>query len=693
MGVLAGPLVACGVPELPNSAPVPEPTEALRPEAQRGAVPEDARVVDYVLTARYDEDLHQIDGRARITWRNRGPAVVQSMPLHLYMNGFRAPDTAWMQQARGQHRGQKLDPEHAWGYVDVARVERVGGEGTDGEPGRTTLRWAEAEEPSLMTVWLDEPVPPGEAVELEIAFTTKLPRVFARTGFADRYVMAGQWFPKPGVLEPDGTWKAHPFTLFSEFYADFGDYDVELDLPGDLVAGATGILVSKAEEGSRQRLRYRAQMVHDFAWTAGPELVEAWGDHEGIRIRALVPRERADEAALHIEAQRATLASMEARFGPYPWSTITLVDPPDGAEGAGGMEYPTFYTTSPARPVPAPLRALGFDTRLGSFTTIHEFGHQYFQGLLASDEFAQPWLDEGLNMYANLLVYVDWYGEDSGDGPWIAMLAGHPLSIFDATRLQQSDSWSIEPIDQSAGAFSPLAGGYGPATYAKTEAVMHTLRRVVGAEAFDAAMRRYADRFRFRHPTGDDLVATLTEVLGARVVLGTTELGQPIELVLDEYFEQALETTREVDFRVHKLVNQPVLGPVGWRRDEHGTLVGGEPPPEPPAEGWRDEDLEGIVVVVRRGEFAVPVEIEVELGDDTRERVLWDGHGKYRVLRWPGKKVRWASIDPDAKLVLEARRFDNVRHAEGERPKASVSTEIGRVGEATALAIGGGLGP
>ena len=163
------------------TTPVPEPTEPLRPAEQRGAVPEDARVVDYALTARYDEDLHQIDGRARITWRNRGPVAVQSLPMHLYMNGFRSPDTAWMQQARGQHRGQRLDPESPWGYIDVTTVERVGGQGTDGNPGRTSLRHAEDRDPSLMTVWLDQPVPPGEAVELELVFTTKLPRVFART--------------------------------------------------------------------------------------------------------------------------------------------------------------------------------------------------------------------------------------------------------------------------------------------------------------------------------------------------------------------------------------------------------------------------------------------------------------------------------------------------------------------------------
>ena len=113
--------------------------------------------------------------------------------------------------------------------------------------------------------------------------------------------------------------------------------------------------------------------------------------------------------------------------------------------------------------------------------------------------------------------------DDGGDGPWMVKVAGHPLSAFDGIRLTQGESWSIEPIDQSAGSFSPLAGGYGPASYGKTASFMHTLRRVVGPAGFDTAMRTYAERFRFRHPTSDDLRATFDEVLGPRVVLGHTE--------------------------------------------------------------------------------------------------------------------------------------------------------------------------
>jgi len=693
---IVGLMMAACQAERPELGPVvAEPSEALRPEALRGPVPEASRVADYVLEARYDEDLHRIDGRARITWRNRGPRPVHALPLHLYMNGFRAEDTAWMKQARGSHRANGQDPEHPWGFITVTSAERIGGEGSDGTPAKIALRHTEAAEPSLSMLELDLPLPPGEAVEIELSFETQLPKVFARTGFSDRYVMAGQWFPKPGVLEPDGTWRTHPFTLYSEFYADFGDYEVYLDLPGDLVVGATGILVSSDREGTRQTLHYRAKMVHDFAWTAGPDMVEAFDEYEGIRIRALLPAEHAADAPIHLEAQREALKSMEARFGPYPWSTITLVEPPEGASGAGGMEYPTFYTTSALVQIPAPLRALGFDLRVdGRFTSIHEFGHQYFQGLFASNEFDQPWLDEGLNTFSNMLVYVDWHGPDDGNGPWLANLAGHPLGAYDGLRLDGGDASLLQVIDQPADHFTPLVGAYGTVTYRKTAATMLTLRQLVGSEGFDAAMRRYADRARFRHPKGSDLEATFIEVLGERVPMGHTAAGMPIELSLPDYFEQALRTTHAVDYRVHELKNRPLLGDTGWHRDEHGTLVGGEARKDPESyDEVPDDELEGIVVVQRRGEFILPVVIEVELADGSRDRVIWDGTGRYRVLRWPGQRIRSVSIDPDRRLVLEGRRWDNTRWARDQDPPASITNAMGQLGEASTLAILGGLGP
>lgn len=688
---------ACDAPA-PIDAPVPEPTAALRPPELRGTVPAEARIVDYVLDARLDADKHQVAGTARITWRNPGTTAVDRLPLHLYMNAFRADDTAWMLEARGSHRGARQGKDGLWGFMDVKAARLIGrGEVADfkqleGVRGPVVdLAWKEDADPSLATVTLPSAVRPGETVVIELEFLTQLPEVFARTGYAGDFHMLGQWYPKLGVLGPDGRWRAHVFTLNAEFYADFGDYDVHLDVPESMVVGATGILVAAdpPTEG-RKKLHYRAEMVHDFAWAADPEFVEIGAQWKDVRIRQLIQPGRVADAPAHLDALVATLESMENRFGPYPWSTVTVIHPPDDAGGAQGMEYPTLFTTSDIIHLPAWVRLFDVEEQMsGTFTTIHEFGHQYFQGLLASDESAQPWLDEGLNTTSNMLVLADWHGEDA----WIARLGRLGIGINEFLRGSLDGEAALDPVDSSAETYRAVTGSYGDTVYRKTGALMLTLRRLVGPERFDPAFKAYALAWRFRHPTGDDLVRTLREQLGEVTLAGKTVDDKPVRLDLADYFQQALHSVAIADFSLQQIKNRRRSGDAGWHRDEHGVLILNEPGEdrEQATSKLPDEQIEGVVVVQRVGEFRVPVELLVEFNDDTRERVLWDGQDRYHIFTWPGRRVRAAQIDPDNKLLLEARRLDNHRAASEFAPADGLSRPIGDLGEALTLTLLGGL--
>jgi hypothetical protein len=723
-------LAACDEP-IPSFAAVPEPEQALRPEAQRGRIPEQAHVVDYWIDARLDERTHEIHGLLRMAWRNRTGRTVDRLPFHLYMNAFRADDTAWMASARGRHRGQGFARDR-WGFIDVQRVElldrapnepTIALEQTPTEPG-TPLRHAEDADPSLMTVMLDEPVGPGGSLVLELEFTTRLPQVFARTGYHEDFHMAGQWFPKIGVLEEEAGWQAHEFGLFSEFYADFGDYEVLLDVPAHFVVGATGIRVGEEQlEGERKRLRYRANMVHDFAWVADPDFVEHFGEYEGIRIRQLIQPEHVDDAQTHLAAQIAALESMEARFGSYPWSTITIVHAPEGADGAGGMEYPTFYTTSDVMDMKVPPWLLR-ERVSGVFTSVHEFGHQYFQGLFASNEHAQPWLDEGMNTTANQLVYWDAYGED----PWVIELLGHPITTNDLVSLALEETGDRDRIDQPADHFDPLVGSYGSVTYQKTAAVMLTLRELCGREPWDRAMARFAEEARFGHPTGALLERILVETIGGedgRLALVGDGGAGTVWLDVQDYLDQGLREAGLADFRLIAVGNQRSLGNDGWHRVPEGQPLPPEPPPavaeterilaglfgRAPHEGPRDWTLElasddagdetgddtsdGYVVVQRRSSFRVPVEVLVEFDDGERITVMWDGRDDHRRFDFPGRKVKRAIVDPRRMLLIETRKLDNaawakdIREDQGDDPLARW---VGDIGEAANLAALGALG-
>ncbi len=692
-------VAACGGPPGLDT-PVPEPTAALRPTAQRGTVPETSHIVDYVLDARLDADTHQVRGTARITWSNRSSRAVASLPLHLYMNSFRAEDTAWMLEARGSHRGVRQSEEGRYGYIDLTAARLLGQPRADlpdlqrhedSGGASTPLTWKEGADPSLASVALPTPVAPGETLTLELEFLTVLPEVFARTGYAGDFHMLGQWFPKLGVLQPDGTWRAHVFTLNSEFYADFGDYDVHLDVPEAMVVGATGILVAAdPPSDGRKRLHYRAEMVHDFAWAADPDFVALHAEWNGIRIVQLMHPKQVAEAPRHLEALVASFESMDRRFGAYPWSTITVIHPPDTAKGAQGMEYPTLFTTSPVLRIPAWLALFNFEERFaGVFTTMHEFGHQYFQGLLASDEAAQPWLDEGLNTTSNMLAFIDWQGEHG----WVARLGNQTVTVADFVRGTVDGDSQLDPVDASADTYRAVIGDYGEVVYGRTGALMLTLRRVVGLERFDAAFKAYTEAWRFRHPTGDDMVATFVRELGPQVTLvGTGVDGKPVTLDIADYFTQALKSVAQVDFALAQVKNRRRAGTAGWHRDDHGALaLQRHEEDERPISGLPDDEVEALVVVHRLGEFRVPVMLDVEFTDGAHERTLWDGQSRYQIFTWPGRRVKTAQLDPDGALLLESRRLDNLRAAPEARRSDGLSRPIADLGEAATLVLLGGL--
>jgi hypothetical protein len=687
-------LSGCEAPPLELSTVSP-PRAALKPAEQSGSVPPEVRITDYLLDAELDAENHRIAGTARVWWRNTTQGSVETLPFHLYMNGFRAENTEWMQSSRGRHRRSEQQEEGAWGYIDIHSVELVPGRPLLSDAIEPTpspnipLDWQEEETPSTMVVQLPQPVGPGESIVVDLEFTTQLPLVLARTGYKDDFHAVGQWYPKLGVLEDDGRWENHTFTVQDEFYADFGNYVAHLNVPEDMVVGATGIRTSERVSEGRKHLTYEAQMVHDFAWMADPKFVEQSVNYRGIYIRQLIQPDRTAEAEIHMATQIAAIDSYEERFGPYPWSTLTIVHPPEGAEGAGGMEYQTLFTTSNYAPLPGWVRAYILDERVsGSRTTLHEFGHQYFQGLLASREHQQPWLDEGVNTFSNYLANGDRYSPDA----WVVNLLGNKMYQEDTLRLFSLSQGSIDAIDQPARAFDSLVGSYR-AVYMKTAAMLATLRNVVGEEAFDRAFRVYCDRSRFRHPTGHDLETTLIEELGKRVNLAP-EGQPPAYLDIPAFLEQGLRTTYQIDFSIKSIRNLRRMGKAGWHRDAEGDLVGGEPPEnaDQDVDSLDDDQLTGLVVLHRKGAFKLPVDLLVEFADGSTESLVWDGQKTTKVLTWPGRRIKKASLDPEGKFLLEGNRANNNAYVKGEGDDG-LSGRVGTLVEGLSLAALGGLTP
>ncbi len=613
-------------------------------------------VASYDISVRLDPATHRLQGAERIRFRNASAAPTSELQLHLYLNAFAGESTTFMRELGSSPFRRHRPAGTGWGSTRVTALATA--DGTDLLPGLELIRPDDdnPDDATVARVPLPQPLRPGARVELDLAFEAQLPWVVARTGFAGDFHLVGQWFPKLGVLEDDG-WSCHQLHAESEFYADFGSYRVEVEVPAGWVVAATGVEVGRSpltvDGRPWQRVTFRADRVHDFAWTAAPgelmttvegeldpgrDVPPRWLEETGrllgvgaaelelapVRLVLVLPRDQAALAPRMLAAARLALAWCGLRYGPYPYPQLTVVSPPPTAEEAGGMEYPTLITTGASRLMSRPP--------LSSWpwvetVTVHELAHQVFYGLLASNEAEEAWLDEGLASY----VEVSFLAALSRDRLVPGMLAvEHPWAL---QRAWLGTSGASLELDLPSWEY-PSRGAYFRASYGKAAVVLRTLEGVLGEEALARGLRAYVDRFRFRHPTGADLEAVLAETSGR-------ELGW--------FFDQAVRGRAVPDWAV-TAVHQRRLG---------RTASGAAP-------AWRAE-----VGLERQGDFVAPVEVELTWADGRVERRTWEGDVSRPSwsLESPARLERVA-VDPDGVWALEVDRADNAWRAEPDRGAA-----------------------
>jgi hypothetical protein len=178
------------------------------------------------VDVRLDVDTRQLSGVETITYANRSDTPIPDLVFHLYLNAFRDQNSLFMRESGGMHRGFGWSPERA-GWIEIEALRVQNGPELSLEP---------LEDGTLARAVLPQPVAPGQSITLQVEFRAQLPGIFARTGWAldaagQPFFMVGQWFPKLGVWQGARGWNAYPLHANSEFFADFGDYDVTIHLP------------------------------------------------------------------------------------------------------------------------------------------------------------------------------------------------------------------------------------------------------------------------------------------------------------------------------------------------------------------------------------------------------------------------------------------------------------------------------
>ncbi len=655
--LLVGTLGVCAWPSARGDAPVrarpplPVDDDTLPPLPGKSA-----RNANYSIEARLDPEKHTIEGRLVLEWRNTSDQPIRTFPFHLYWNAFRNNLSTSARGGGGRRRATIGGGEdRRFGYTEVKAVRRLEPE-EDLKPRYVAPDDGNADDRTVMEVASARPVAPGETVRFRIEWTSFIPYgTVGRAGWVHDYHFIVQWFPKIGVFWK-GRWNAHQFHPWTEFFADYGVYDVRLTLPRGFVVGATGRLEDRKENGDgTETLRFVQEDVHDFAWTASRRFLERKSrfDDAGyppVDIRLLVQPEHAHLADRYIEATKVALRTYGTWSAPYPYPQITVIDPA-WHSGSGGMEYPTLFTGGTNVFAPPALQS-------PESVTIHEAGHQFWYGRVGNNEFEDAWLDEGINSYHDekagflALGARGWgrryFGTTTGRGartgwPVVAPRVWISRGRGDLSSLRENGQTDVM---SRAGWEYRTSGSYTINSYGKPALTLQTLEGLVGDQTMTRIMRTFARRYRFAHPTTADFIATVNEVTGGDYRW---------------FFDETFFSSELVDYAVAVEVAS-VRRLEGWSEDPSGQLrlnpSGARPKKE--TGPWESK-----VTVKRLGGACLPVELRIEFADGRSVLETWDGKDRWKRFTYadPAKVVR-AVVDPGGKIALDVDPGNNAWIAE-----------------------------
>ncbi|HEV7501306.1 MAG TPA: M1 family metallopeptidase, partial [Vicinamibacteria bacterium] len=640
--------------------PPPLPAPALAEDPTLPPLPaQSPRNANYTIDARLDTERHTVQGSLVLEWRNTTGQPQSALPFHLYWNAFRnnLSTSARGEGRRAPRQPRRGDTTRGFGFLDVTSVRQLGDGGdTDLTPGLHYIHpdGANADDRTVAEITTPAPVAPGATTRLKIEWNAQVPYGdVGRSGWVHDYHFVAQWFPKIGVWWK-GAWNAHEFHPFSEFFSDYGVYDVHLTVPQGFLVGATGSLEGARDNADGTRtFHFHQDDVHDFTWVASRRMTErhARFDEPGytpVDIRLLIQPEHLHLADRYIEATKISLRSYGAWSAPYPYAQVTVVDPA-WSSASGGMEYPTLFTGGASVFAPRALHS-------PEGVTIHECGHQFWYGLVGTNEFEEAWLDEGFNSY---------HDEKAGQlalGPeaWGHRYFG-PLGNTRAARavwpILAPDVWIHRGESQLAavrksGAIDEMARrawdyrtveAYTVNAYSKPALSLQTLEGLVGDETMTRILRTYARRYRFAHPTSTDFIAVVNEVT-----------GQDYRW----YFDQTWYSAEECDYAITaKNTRTRVLAGYTDGPDGRPALV---PSARADHRGPDEGPFDSEVVVQRLGGVRLPVEIRVEFADGRVVFEKWDGQYRWARFRYHGAtKVRAAEVDPYGKIALDVEPGNN----------------------------------
>lgn len=470
--------------------------------------------VNYTIDVSLNDKEHTLDAFEKLEYINNSPDTLKFIWFHLWPNAYKNDKTAYTDQTlENDNTKFYFSDKEQKGYINRLdfKVNNI-----------TATIEDHPQHIDIVKLILPSPLAPGQKTTITTPFHVKLPYNFSRGGHDGESYQATQWYPKPAVYDKNG-WHPMPYLDQGEFYSEFGNFDVSITVPKNYVVAATGELQNAEEKEwlktrsnftwkpsvqkqkntagqiktvtasfpesspETKTLQYKQNNIHDFAWFADKRFIvkhDTLGLKSGKIIEIFSYYTSSENTAWTnaVHFTKNAVMHYSDLVGEYPYNIVSVVEGPESF--GGGMEYPTITVISPT----ANVKEL-------DNTIAHEVGHNWFYGVLASNERDHPWMDEGINSYYDAKYSFNKYGQQ----PQLERLA------FETKAVTKTD----QPIELPSEKFTET--NYGLITYYKTAEWLRYLESQIGTETFNRAMQEYFRRWQFKHPQPEDFKKVMEE--------------------------------------------------------------------------------------------------------------------------------------------------------------------------------------
>ncbi|MEO6489847.1 MAG: M1 family metallopeptidase [Ferruginibacter sp.] len=456
--------------------------------------------VNYKIDVSLNTVEHSLNGNLKIQYFNNSDDTLYYIWFHVWPNAYKNDRTAFSDQLL--ENGRKdfyFSNEDQRGYINRLDFK---------VDGTTAVIEDHAQHQDILKLVLPKPLPPKSSVNIETPFHVKLPENYSRGGHIKDSYQATQWYPKPAVYDRKG-WHEMPYLDQGEFYSEFGEYDVQITVPAKYIVASTGIIQEEKMEDSLKIVQYTQNNIHDFAWFADPEFLVK---HDTLQLATktidiFAYYNKANEALWKnsIDHIKAAIKTKSEWLGEYPYRVVSVVE--SRQKSGGGMEYPTITLVS------SPGNEKELDMVIN-----HEVGHNWFYGILGSNERQHPWMDEGMNSYYDKKYLLKQYGnEESGiiaskNNFLRNRMPSDPENILLETLTSIKKD---QPIETRSEDFSVL--NYNAVAYIKTAQWMKLLENEIGQPVFEQLMQEYYNRWQFKHPYPEDFKLLAEEISGKKL--------------------------------------------------------------------------------------------------------------------------------------------------------------------------------